>query len=114
MSSRRVNVVFGRHGSCAIFIPVESHDGKIPCIVVPGEKASPFRQAKENTSRSGLNAIAMARQVALLLLAVHGYDIPLQPVSMDFYRQALDLDLRGKREHTADVLAALGGIAEDN
>jgi hypothetical protein len=94
------------------FHPVESHDGKIPCIVVPGEKASPFRQAKENTSRSGLNAIAMARQVALLLLAVHGYDIPLQPVSMDFYRQALDLDLRGKREHTADVLAALGGISK--
>jgi hypothetical protein len=59
-----------------------------------------------------LNAIAMARQVALLLLAVHGYDIPLQPVSMDFYRQALDLDLRGKREHTADVLAALGGISK--
>jgi hypothetical protein len=74
------------------FHPVESHDGKIPCIVVPGEKASPFRQAKENTSRSGLNAIAMARQVALLLLAVHDYDIPLQPVGMDFYRQALDLD----------------------
>jgi hypothetical protein len=94
------------------FHPVESHDGKIPCIVVPGEKASPFRQAKENTSRSGLNAIAMARQVALLLLAVHGYDIPLQPVSMDFYRQALDLDLRGKREHTADVLAALGGMSK--
>ncbi|MCI0555029.1 MAG: hypothetical protein L0287_29120, partial [Anaerolineae bacterium] len=58
----------------------------------------------------GLNAIAMARQVALLLLTVHGYEIPNGAVSMDFYRQALDLDLRGKREYTADVLAALGGI----
>jgi hypothetical protein len=93
------------------FHPVESHDGKIPCIVIPNDKASPFRQAKENTSRTGLNAIAMARQVALLLLHVHGYDIPLHPVSMDFYRQALELDLRGKREYTADVLSALGGIS---
>jgi hypothetical protein len=31
---------------------------------------------------------------------------------MDFYRQALELDLRGKREHTADVLSALGGISK--
>jgi ParB-like chromosome segregation protein Spo0J len=94
------------------FHPVESHDGKIPCIVIPNDKASPFRQAKENTSRTGLNAIAMARQVALLLLHVHGYDIPLHPVNMDFYRQALELDLRGKREFTADVLSALGGISK--
>jgi hypothetical protein len=94
------------------FHPVESHDGKIPCIVIPNDKASPFRQAKENTSRTGLNAIAMARQVALLLLHVHGYDIPLHPVNMDFYRQALELDLRGKREYTADVLSALGGVSK--
>jgi len=32
------------------------------------------------------------------------------PVSNDFYRQALDLDLRGKREYTDIVLAAMGGI----
>jgi hypothetical protein len=94
------------------FHPVESHDGKIPCIVIPNDKASPFRQAKENTSRTGLNAIAMARQVALLLLHVHGYDIPLHPVNMDFYRQALELDLRGKREYTTDVLSALGGVSK--
>jgi hypothetical protein len=89
-----------------------THDGKIPCIVVPAEKASAFRQAKENTARSGLNAIAMARQVALLLLTVHGYEIPSHAVNMDFYRQALNLDLRGKREYTDDVLAALGGISK--
>jgi hypothetical protein len=91
------------------FHPVESHDGKIPCIVIPNDKASPFRQAKENTSRTGLNAIAMARQVALLLLHVHGYDIPLHPVSMDFYRQALELDLRGKREFTPQMCCQLWG-----
>jgi hypothetical protein len=92
------------------FHPAYTHDGKIPCLVVPMEKSSPFRQAKENTSRAGLNAIAMARQIALLLLHVHGYEMPTGSVGMDFYRQALTLDLRGKREHTEAVYTALGGI----
>ena len=82
----------------------------IPSIVIPHESASAFRQAKENTARSGLSAIAMARQAALLLLYVHGYEMPIGPVPVDFYRQALDLDLRGKREYTATIYAAMGGI----
>ena len=94
------------------FHPVEPHNGKVPCIIVPPNKTSPFRQAKENTSRAGLNAIAMARQVALLLLHVHGREIPFGPVTMDFYRQALDLDLRGKREYTELVLSSLGGMSK--
>jgi hypothetical protein len=92
------------------FHPAYTHDGKIPCLVVPSEKSSPFRQAKENTSRAGLNPIAMARQIALLLLHVHDYEMPTGSVGMDFYRQALALDLRGKREYTEAVYAALGGI----
>jgi ParB-like chromosome segregation protein Spo0J len=94
------------------FFPGYNHDGKIPCIVVPVDKASTFRQAKENTARAGLNAIAMARQVALLLLTVHSYEIPNEAVSMDFYRQALELDLRGKRESTVEVMTALGGMSK--
>ena len=90
------------------FIPGYNGDGMIPCIVVPAERSSVFRQAKENTSRAGLTAIAMARQAALLLLTVHGYEIPDGPVSNDFYRQALDLDLRGKREYTDAVLVRNG------
>jgi hypothetical protein len=82
----------------------------IPCIIIPTERSSVFRQAKENTARSGLSAIAMARQAALLLLTVHGYQIPESAVSNDFYRQALDLDLRGKREYTEAILSAMGGI----
>jgi hypothetical protein len=39
----------------------------IPCIVIPHQKESPFRQAKENISRSGPNAVAMARQIALAI-----------------------------------------------
>ena len=92
------------------FIPGYEGDGMIPCIVVPHESASAFRQAKENTARSGLSAIAMARQAALLLLFVHGYEMPDGPVPPDFYRQALDLDLRGKREYTEAILSAMGGI----
>jgi len=92
------------------FIPGYEHDGMIDCIIIPAEKSSIFRQAKENTARKGLSAIAMARQAALLLLTVHGYEIPLQAVDNDFYRQALELDLRGKREYTEAILNAMGGI----
>ncbi len=92
------------------FIPNYEGDGMIPCIVIPYESASAFRQAKENTARSGLSAIAMARQAALLMLYVHGYPMPDGPVPADFYRQALDLDLKGKREYTAAIYAAMGGL----
>jgi hypothetical protein len=92
------------------FIPEYSGDGMIPCIIIPAAQSSVFRQAKENTARSGLSAIAMARQAALLLLTVHGCEIPAYAVGNDFYRQALNLDLRGKREYTDAILAAMGGI----
>jgi hypothetical protein len=92
------------------FIPEYTGDGMIPCIVIPAAQSSVFRQAKENTARSGLSAIALARQAALLLLTVHGYEIPAYAVGNDFYRQALTLDLRGKRQYTDSILAAMGGI----
>jgi ParB-like chromosome segregation protein Spo0J len=92
------------------FIVGYNSDGMIPCIIIPAKRSSVFRQAKENTARSGLSAIAMARQAALLLLTVHGYQIPDTAVPNDFYRQALELDLRGKREYTDAVLSAMGGV----
>jgi hypothetical protein len=92
------------------FIAGYNSDGMIPCIIIPVERSSVFRQAKENTARSGLSAIAMARQAALLLLTIHGYEIPSHAVSNDFYRQALELDLRGKREYTEAILSAMGGV----
>ena len=94
------------------FIAGYTGDGMIPCIVIPAKSYSPFRQAKENTARTGLSAIAMARQAALLLLAVHGYELPTSSVTNDFYRQALDLHLRGKPEYAAEVLTAMGGISK--
>jgi hypothetical protein len=92
------------------FIPGYTGDGMIPSIVIPAARSSVFRQAKENTARSGLTAVALARQAALLLLTVHGYEIPAYAVGNDFYRQALDLDLRAKREYTDMVLSAMGSI----
>lgn len=94
------------------FFPGYESDSMIDCIVVPSENSSIFRQAKENTARKGLTSIAMARQAALLLLTVHGYEIPTHAVSNDFYRQALVLDLRGKREYTDAILSAMGGISK--
>lgn len=96
------------------FIPGYESDGMIPCIIIPNERASAFRQAKENTARTGLSAIAMARQAALLLLHVHGCPIPDGPVTHDFYRQALELDLRGKRAYTEAILSAMGGIKKSH
>ncbi len=92
------------------FIPSYTGDGMIPCIIIPEKRSSVFRQAKENTARSGLTAIALARQAALLLLTVHGYEVPAYAVGHEFYRQALDLDLRAKREYTDMILSAMGGI----
>src|SRR5258707_1702894 len=54
------------------FLPGYEGDGTVPCIVIPSGKTSVFRQAKENTARAGLSALAMARQAALLILPVHG------------------------------------------
>ncbi len=92
------------------FIHASSSDGMVPCIVIPEQKSSVFRQARENTARAGLSAVAMARQAALLLLTVHGYEIPAYPVGNDYYRQALKLDLKGKQQYTDAVLSAMGGI----
>jgi len=94
------------------FIPGYTGDGMTPCIIIPANKSSVFRQAKENTARSGLTAVAMARQAALLLLTIHGYEIPAYAVGHSFYRQALELDLRGKREYTEVVLSAMGGMGK--
>jgi hypothetical protein len=92
------------------FVPEYTGDGMIPCIVIPQNKSSVFRQAKENTARSGLTVVALARQAALLLLTIHEYEIPSYTVDNNFYRQALDLDLKSKREYTNAILSAMGGI----
>lgn len=80
---------------------------QIQCIVVP--QASPWRQAAENTSREELSAMALARQLATLLLDLYGIR-PDQdgPVANEWYRQALNY--RVPRGEGAALRAALGGI----
>lgn len=48
-------------------LPEFESDGLIPRIIIPQQRASIFRQARENIARSGLTAVALARQAALLL-----------------------------------------------
>lgn len=93
------------------FLANYSGDDSIPVLIIAPHEASAFRQAKENTSRSGLNAIAMARQAARLMLYVHGIQPPNGLVSNDYYREALSLDLKSKREFTDAILSAMGGIS---
>ncbi len=53
-----------------------------------------WRQATENTARDALNAIARARQIALLLMDMHGWEhfAPIEsfPHEQDFYAQVAD------------------------
>ena len=53
-----------------------------------------WRQASENTARDNLNAIARARQIALLLMDMHGWDnfAPIHAFEreQDFYAQVAD------------------------
>lgn len=53
-----------------------------------------WRQASENTARDNLNAIARARQIALLLMEMHGWDnfAPIEAFEneQEFYAQVAD------------------------
>ena len=55
-----------------------------------------WRQASENTARDALNAIARARQIALLLMDMHGWDnfAPIENFDheQDFYAQVADAE----------------------
>ncbi|MCS6836512.1 MAG: ParB N-terminal domain-containing protein [Anaerolineae bacterium] len=86
---------------------------KIPARVV--DKVSLWRQASENNARSSLNAIAKARQFALLLMALYEEEgvsfLPLHDLDHEqsFYAQVADGDQwripRGKGE---TLLNAMG------
>jgi len=80
---------------------------QIQCIVV--NAASPWRQAAENTSREELSAMALARQLATLLLDLYGIEPDYTGlIGNDWYRQALEY--RVPRGEGANLRAALGGI----
>jgi hypothetical protein len=70
----------------------EADWGEIPARQV--KEVSVWRQASENNARDDLNAISKARQLALLLMAIHGWD-KFQPIEnfqheREFYAQVAD------------------------
>jgi hypothetical protein len=72
-----------------------------------------WRQASENNARDNLNAISKARQLALLLMDLHGWDkfIPFNKfeAEQDFYSQVADGNQwRIPRGHGEQLLNAMG------
>lgn len=77
----------------------------IPAIVRDGY--NPVAQAAENGARRNLNAISVARQLAVLLMVVNGLDVGGDTAQADqaWYAQALDLQVPpGEGEALATVL----------
>ena len=73
-----------------------------------------WRQASENTARDNLNAIARARQIALLLMDMHGWD-NFSPIEMfdheqEFYGQVADAELWRIPYGKADQLCSACGF----
>jgi len=80
------------------------------CIVIPADKASVFRIAKENLSREPLNAVGTAKQIALLLLHLHGENLS-GGLTDALIRKAADLNLYGKsREEVEAFYEALNDM----
>lgn len=76
----------------------------IPAIVRDGY--NPFSQALENGARQDLNAIGVARQLAILLKVLNSVDIPAhgQP-PQSWYAEATDLNIpRGEADRVAAML----------
>lgn len=76
----------------------------IPAVVT--DQYDPFRQAAENGARQNLNAIGIARQLAVLLMVLNHVDIGGNgQADQAWYAQALDLQVpSGQGEAVAAVL----------
>jgi hypothetical protein len=84
------------------------HDGNILCFVIPQDKFSPLRQAEENSKRADLKAVEVSRQILKLILFAHGIFAPEGSVPYEWYRQGLDMDLKGGHIPAKDIYDALG------
>lgn len=82
----------------------------IPARVV--EAVDLWRQATENNARDDLNAVARARQLALLLMDMHGMDrfrpMDMFDVEQSFYAQVRDGNQYSARGNTEALLNATG------
>lgn len=95
----------------AVFSENTDEWANIPARVVNAH--SIWRQASENNARDDLNAIGKARQLALLLMDIHGLD-HFKPIEVfseehDFYRQIVSEDKdRVPYGHGETLLNAMG------
>jgi hypothetical protein len=84
---------------------------KIPARVIP--ERSVWRQATENNIRQNLNAVSRARQLAILLMDIHGWE-NFRPIEafeneQDFYAQVGDgREWQIPRDKTELLLKAMG------
>lgn len=84
---------------------------KIPARILT--ERSVWRQATENNARQNLNAVSRARQLAILLMDIHGLD-NFEPIDdfeneQSFYAQVGDgREWRIPRERTEQLLKAMG------
>lgn len=79
------------------FMPNTKGRMRIPCRIMNDSQLADYDQSVENTARSHLNAIALARQIALLLYAANDIPVPDDIHTEAFYQQAFRLDLRNQR-----------------
>lgn len=84
---------------------------KIPARIMPERNV--WRQATENNARQNLNAVARARQLAILLMDIHGWDNFRQlsdfENEQDFYAQVQDgTQWRIPADKTEQLLKAMG------
>jgi len=84
---------------------------KIPARIMP--ERSVWRQATENNARQNLNAVSRARQLAILLMEIHGWEnfraINHFESEQAFYAQVSDGEQwRIPRDRTEQLLKAMG------
>lgn len=82
------------------FMPNTKGRIRLPCRIMNDSQLADYDQSVENTARSNLNAIALARQIALLLYAANDIPVPDNIHNEAFYQQAFLLDLRNQRANS--------------
>lgn len=114
------------HLICMYYDPHQEQWGRIPAIVADG-MSNVWRQATENTARRNLNAIQMARQLALLIMEARvedngadtlylAYDEAMREWKSDrlFYAQVADGNVHRIPRGYGERIAGAMGLSTDS
>lgn len=93
---------------------------RIPAVAVSGQDAI-WRQASENTARRSLNAVGMARQLALLVMAARGLDqyqdyeqiVPPGGSDRRYYAQVADGNVHRIPKGAGERIEAAMGLTKE-